>query len=216
MKKNENIEKILDKLNFEGNDVVLDGKVVYSVPNRPTKSEINLLGVTQDENTIYVGSGQCCYGPITILKVTKDDGKISKIYLDAFRLPDFNTYDIIPVEVDYDKMEFSNSDAILCTGFGCAGAGVRLISESSPKTIDVVSEEEFDKMRKDIIEMKRYNNFVLPRLNVNEEEGTISLDLKSSGTYMKKSKDLTSRLNELGVNIKKTIEKNKGYTRIRN
>ncbi len=228
-------QNLIKRLNFQGDDVLLDGKVIFSVPHRYAKSGINLLGVSKNGRTIYIGSGQCCYGPITILINSSQEGEKLNFQLDSMRMPDFNVYDIIPANVDYEKTGFFNADTILTTGYGCAGSGVRLISTYTPKTIEIVSEDEYQKMCN--------SNRVTPRLNVVEQEGIITLDLLKSGYRLKPvksrdpnlpsvlldsnaeewyvsqdvwmSKDLTPVLNEIGVNIEKTIEVNSGYTRIR-
>src|SRR3989338_7388335 len=220
-------KNLVERLNFDGDDVFLDGKVIFSVPHRDTESEINLLGVPQHGRMIYIGSGKCCYGPITILDDVGRDGETPKFRLESFRVPDFNVYDIIPASVDYRKTGFANGGAILTTGYGCAGSGVRLIDTYYPKTIDVVSEEEFQKMWN-----KNVQDLVMPRLNVNDQNGTITLDLLKSGyrlkpgrsrdpklptiliddayeTYVAQdiwaSKDLTPVLREIGVDVETTI-----------
>ncbi|MBU0457007.1 MAG: hypothetical protein ABH824_04110 [Nanoarchaeota archaeon] len=231
-------QNLIERLNFKEDDVFLDGKVIFSVPHRPAKSGINLLGVPENGRTVYVGSGQCCYGPITILKSHSQESEEPNFQLDAMRMPDFNVYDIIPASVDHKKTGFANEGAILTTGYGCAGSGVRLIDTYNPKTIEVVSGEEFQEMWN-----SRVQNWVMPRLNVNEQEGRITLDLLRSGYRLKAgksrdpnlpsilldsnaqewyvsqdvwaSKDLTPVLNEIGVDVEKTIEANRGYTRIR-
>ena len=202
-------KNLVERLNFDGDDVFLDGKVIFSVPHRDTESEINLLGVPQHGRMIYIGSGKCCYGPITILDDVGRDGETPKFRLESFRVPDFNVYDIIPASVDYRKTGFANGGAILTTGYGCAGSGVRLIDTYYPKTINVVSEEEFQKIRMRNDPSGR-NYLDKPRLNVNKEQkDIITLD------WLGESKDLTPILKEIGVDVEKTIEVNKGYTRIR-
>ncbi len=231
-------QKLTERLNFEGDDVFLDGKVIFSVPHRQTQSDINVLGVPQHGREIYVGSGSCCYGFITILHNGATDSETPKFKLDGFRIPDFNVYDIIPASGDYKKTGFGNDGAILTTGFGCAGSGVRLIDTYYPKMIEVVPGIEFQEMWN-----SRVQNFVMPRLNVNEYEGKITLDLLRSGYRLKPgksrdpklpscvldanaqewyvsqdiwaSKDLTPVLDKLGLDVEKTIEANRGYTRIR-
>lgn len=237
-------QNLTERLNFKGDDVFLDGNKIFSVPHRPTESEINLLGVPSGGRIIYVGSGKCCFGPITILMDNaSENGDPSNFQLDQLRIPDFNVYDIIPVSVDHKKTIFANEGAILTTGYGCAGAGVRLIDTYHPKTIEVFSEEEFQKLwNKDV------QSWMMPHLRVDEHKRTISLDLLKAGYRLKPgrsvdpklprmadgtlcliddafenyvsqdiwaSKDLTSVLSEIGVDIEKTIEANNGYVRIR-
>lgn len=229
-------ENLTERLNFEGDDVFLDGKVIFSVPHREAMSEINLLGVPKGRRIIYAGSGKCCYGPITILRDISQEGESPKFILDGLRVPDFNVYDIIPAIVNPSKTGFGNGEAVLTTGYGCAGSGVRLIGTSYPKTIEVVSAEEFQ-------EMKDSRVMITPRLNANRQKGIITLDLLRAGFRLKPGKtrdprlpsvlldsnaqewyvsqdiyesmDLTPVLGKIGVDIDKTIEANLGYVRIR-
>ena len=231
-------QDIGERLNYKGDDVFLDGKVIFSVPHRESQSEINLLGVIKEAGKIYVGSGQCCFGPISILENRAKNGEEPEYELDGLRVPNFNVYDIIPAYVDNKKTRFCNNGAILTTGYGCAGSGVRLIDTNYPKTIDVVSNEEFRGLWGDT----RVQGWVMPYLRVDEQKGTITLDLLKAGYRVKAgksrdptlpsilldsdaeesyvsediwaSKDLTARLVEIGVDIEKTIEQNKGYVRI--
>ncbi len=206
-------QNLTERLNFERDNVLLDGEVIFSVPHRPAVSGINLLGVPQHGRRIYIGSGQCCYGLITILDDIAGEGETPKFQLDGFRVPDFNAYDIIPAHADYKKTGFANEGAILTAGYGCAGSGVRLIDTYYPKTIEVVSGEEFQEMWDSRIQKR-----LMPRINVNEHRGIITLDLLQSSSIAQDiwaSKDLTPVLNDLGVDVEKTIEANREYTRIR-
>lgn len=206
-------QKLIQRLNFKGDDVLLDGEVVFSVPHRDCVSEINILGVLERKyrSDIYVGCGNCCHGPIMILSEHSGEDEEPQIRFDDIRVPDFNVYDIIPARVDYHQAGFPNTQAILATGFGCSGAGVKLISAISPKDIEVVSEKELRQMM-----FKRRP--VRPELRVNEEEGVIDLYFQGPGYMLFKDdgrrKDLTPILREMGVDIEKTIELNRDYDRI--
>lgn len=124
----------------------------------------------------------------------------------------------------------------MTTGLGCAGSGVQLISTCFPKTIEVISYEEFQELR------GNSEQIVKPRLKVDFEEEKIFLELQKGGYRPKpgrtrnprlpsivadseneeffmsqdawKSLDITSRLNEIGVNMGETMEDNRIYSRI--
>lgn len=232
-------ENLLNKLNFEGEDIYLDGKIIFSVPHIKCASRINVLGIPQNGKRIYFGTGECCYGFQGVLEKTEkgeDDFR-----LESLVTANFNVFDIIPVIVDYKKTGFGNGDAVLTTGYGCAGAGVKLTGVYYPDVIEVVSRDEFRKI-------EGIAEFTLPILNVNQQNGTISLDFYRTGYRLKPgrsvdprlprtpdgtlcliddafehyvsqdiiaSKDLTSHLKELGLDIENTMEQNSGYIRMK-
>ncbi len=214
---------LVERLSFDERDVLLDGEAIYSFPElgHNTSTRIRMLGVPQHGKRIYVGSGVCCHGPIVALANHNIGGEEKPNFLVySLRLPSFNVYDILPVAVDPHKTGFQKTrygrysdsdDAILTTGHGCSGSGVSLISIEHPKTIEVISEREYDKMRcgADIKSRFRFEagGIILDFLKRNEY-GCITSDVTAST-------DLTPILNELGVNIKKTIQENSGYARIR-
>ncbi len=233
-------KSLLERLNFQGEDVYLDDKVVFSVPHINTVSGINMLGVSEESSPhggrIYVGSGKCCYGIISVLDhiPNPEDKEAYNFCLKAIMPPDFNVYDIIPAVATGG---FDNSDTMLTTGYGCAGAGVRLMGISSPKTIEVISKDEFN----EIWGSRQVS--MHPRLTIHQQSSTISLDYLRAGYRLKPgrsrnprlptlliddsyepfvsqdvfvSRDLTPVLRDIGVDIEKTIERNKDYTRIRN
>ena len=238
---------LVERLNFQKRDVFLDGNKIFTVPLKDTLGKINLLGVIQSGRRIFVGSGTCCYGPISILEDNaiingslEDEAQNSNtpdFQLETMRIPDFNVFDIIPAIVDCEKTKFANDYALLTTGYGCAGSGVRLVATYYPTAIEVVSGDEFQKMWN-----KNIQDGVRPHLRVDKDKRTITLDLLKSGYRLKPgrsrnpglptcliddsyesyvsqdiwaSKDLTLVLSEIGVDVEKTIEANEGYTRIR-
>mgnify|MGYP001559024461 FL=1 len=255
---------LIERLNFEGTTVYLDGTVIFSglgIPlNNPVDNEVNLLGVTPERTVyqssrqepgkeepiftdpiqtrvIYVGSGGCCEGPISILTSGHKEGEKEDFKLDSVKLPSFNVFDILPVVFgDTDQLD-GERYGLLATGYGCHGRGVKLIGRDCSGYLEVVPSHEF----RDLWD-KRTQNWVAPRLTVSDQTKRITLNLLKSGyrlkpghrrnpnipeflidnnyeTYVSQdihaSKDLTSRLVELGVDIEKTIEANEGYVRIR-
>ena len=217
------------KLNFKGKELFLDGKPILVVPgDNDTVTRINQAGVLG--RTIFVGTGSCCFG--YALKLV--DYQHKPHALESIFTPDLNVHEMLPVSVDYEKAKFPNDGGLLVAGYGCAGSGVRLLSTYSPKSVDVVTTEEFSKM------MGR--DHCKPFLRVDAEAGKISLDLLKAGYRVKAgmqrdpkmpsilvdtsveewhvsqnrmaSKDLTPILTNLGVNIEETIALCKDYTRI--
>ncbi len=226
-------ENLLSRLNFQKQDVYLDGRVIFSAPQITTAGDIQVLGVPQNGQRIYAGTGSCCYGYMAVLERIKEDE--DDFRLEALVPTTFNVFDIIPVSVDYVKTGFGNNDAVLVTGYGCAGAGVKLIGVSHPNMIEVIPRNEFK-------EIEGTTKFTAPRLNVRQQDGAISLDFFRVGDRLKPgrtrtpnlpeilidqnyesyvsqdviaSKDLTQILRDSGVNIKETVERNKDYTRMR-
>jgi len=214
---------LVNRLSFDERNVLLDGEAIYSFPEMGynASSKIKILGVPQHGKKIYVGSGICCHGLIAILNDSNSrEEEKPHFSLGALRLPSFNVEDILPVVIDYDKTGFkktrygrysASDDAILTTGHGCSGSGVSLVSIEHPKTIEVVSEKEYDKMRCGVNIKPRFRfegrGIILDFFKRNEYECITS--------EVTASTDLTPLLNELGIDIGKTIQENSGYARIR-
>lgn len=144
--------KLVDKLSFENTKVFLDGDAIFTVPGRERSLErgINLLGVDERSSTIYVGTGKCCYGYVFKLE---DSSRFKGNYdptrdvpnyeLASIRAVDFNVYDILPIKLDPNEDIVFNGNAFIVSGYGCAGSGVRMVSDSYPVTKEIVSGEEF-------------------------------------------------------------------------
>ena len=249
---------LIERLNFEGTNVYLDGKIIFPGLNIPVDNKISLLGVTPERlvyqssvsepgkesvltdpiqtRIIYVGCGSCCEGPISILTSEHNEGEQENFKLKSVKLPSFNVYDIIPVVLE-EGHQLEEMYGLLATGYGCNGRGVKLFGRDCSAYLEVVPSQEF----RDLWD-KTTQSWVEPRLTVNEQTGGIALNLLNSEyrlkpghrrnpnipdclidynyeTYVSQdvhaSKDLTTKLVELGVDIEKTIEANEGYVRIR-
>ncbi len=230
---------------FNENKVLLDGKIIYAVEgSNASDTGINLLGISNDARTIYVGSGQCCDGPVSVIKDRANGGETPDFQLIGVVKQNFNVYDMTPVMVDPDVTGFASEEAVLTTGYGCSGAGVNLVDPYSKKNVEIVPKEEFSGLWQ-----QRIQNWIMPSLDVStghsrtgERDSRVTLNLLSAGYRLKAGKtrdpnlpsilvdgssqefhvsrnvwvsaDLTSRLRDIGVNIESTLEANRGYTRI--
>lgn len=250
-------QNLIERLNFEGTKVYLDGEVIFSGLDIPVDNQINLLGVTPERTIyrssrqepgkepvltdpiqtriIYVGSGSCCEGPISILTSEHKEGEKEDFKLRSIKLPSFNVFDMLPVVFSGTEQLDGEQYGLLATGYGCHGRGVKLIGQQCSGYLEVVPSQEFR-------EIENTDRFTAPRLTVHQQDDTISLDFYMIGHRLKPgnkrdpnvpdfligpmhetytsqdihaSKDLTSRLVELGIDINKTVEANKGYVRIR-
>ena len=230
-------EKLVERLNFKGTEVYLDGEVIFSGLGIPFDNQINLLGVPQHQRNIYVGCGGCCEGPISILTSQHKEDEKEDFKLDSVKLPSFNVFDILPIVFRGAEQLDGEQYGLLATGYGCHGKGVKLIGQACSGYLEVVPSQEFRELWD-----KGAQDWVEPRLTIDNQTERITLNLLRSGyrlkpghkrnpniprclidqnfeTYVSQdihaSKDLTSRLVELGIDIKKTIEANESYTRIR-
>ncbi|MBS3157026.1 hypothetical protein J4442_02520 [Candidatus Woesearchaeota archaeon] len=254
-------KELIERLNFEGTGIYLDGEAIFSGLDIPVDNRINLLGVTPERTEyqssryepgkkepvftdpvqtrhIYVGCGSCCEGPISVLISEHKEGEKEDFKLCSVKLPSFNVFDILPIVFKGTEQLDGERYGLLATGYGCHGRGVKLIGRDCSGYLEVVPSQEFRELWD-----KRAQDWVEPRLTIDDQTERITLNLLKSGyrlkpghkrnpnipkclidqnfeTYVSQdihaSKDLTSRLVELGVDIKKTIEElNEGYVRIR-
>lgn len=207
---------LIEKLNFEGTKVNLDGKVMFSgrdMPH-PIDNRINLLGVTPERveykscisvpnkepvftdpkyaRLIYVGCGSCCEGPLYILQSVRKEGEEEDFQLDCFKLPRFNVYDILPVAFgDTDQLS-GERYGLLATGYGCHGSGVKLIGRDCSGYLEVVSSHDFMELWG-----PRIQNWVTPRLSLSAQKRGITLDLLKSGHRLKPGHVRTPNLPEI-------------------
>lgn len=202
------------RMSFQGKDVYIDGVKVFTVPFERTQAGINFLGFSRKEKKIYVGSGQCCYGPISILMYSdREGGTKPEVQVDTLRIPDLNVYDIIPINDTY----------ILATGYGCAGAGVRLVDTYYPTITEIVSTDEYYELEKRIRTRTglavswdpRYGDSFRPRLSIDDLTVTVSLEVGTStiSPRQQESKDLNPILKKHGFDTAGIVERNKGYQR---
>ena len=224
---------LAEKLSFQGSEVFLDGERILKVPGDcETRTQIRMLGVCDHKIgdwDVFVGTGSCCHGHVLALDGTR---------LDQILTPDLCVEDMLPMAVDHKKTGFSTSGALLVTGQGCAGGGVRLMSVYYPQVIDIMPTEEFRGMYDG-----RRDGWVIPRLRADPETGRITLDLHRGGYRLRpgmsrdptlpsilldskaeefhvsddlhSTLDLTERLARTGVDVEKSIDLSKDYHRIR-
>jgi hypothetical protein len=226
-------------LNFKGDKVFLDGETIFVIPVRhATMDTVTVVGFWERSKddpspTIYVGSGTCCHGHLYELE---KHGENVPYVLDQVIAVGTNLMDILPAVVNYEKAGFPNGNGVLVVGYGCAGAGVRLISTYYPRCVDVVSTEQF---RSQI----QHGQHTSPVFRVDKSTGTIHLDFRWAGWRVKAGMyrdpalpsiladsqteefyvssadllatiDLSPRLEEVGVDVRKTIELVTNYRRL--
>lgn len=233
--KNMTTRTMAERLNFEGDKVFLNGEVIFSIPVRhETKDTVTVVGFWEPKDghfpAIYVGSGTCCHGHLYELEKHKAE---DPYVLSQIIAVDTNLMDILPASVNYKKAGFPNSNGVLVVGHGCAGAGVRLVGTYYPRFVDVVSAEQY------FSQISR-GQHTSPVFRV--DKATIHLDIRRAGWRVKAgmrrdpalpsiladarteefyvssdlwgTMDLTPRLEEVGVDVSKTIELVTSYRRL--
>lgn len=221
-------------LSFQNGVVYLNGQTIFTVPvKRATMNTVTVLGYNEFDgelgDQLLVGTGTCCHGHLYKLQKSEGEYPLSQVIA-----VDTNVMDILPVSVDYKKTGFANESAVLVVGYGCAGAGVRLLGTSYPRMIDVITSEQL---------MANIPNgqHAAPIFRADKNSGTIHLDIRRAGFQQKPgtkreaglpsilvdkneefrvsvdvwtSMNITKRLEEVGVDIGKTIELVSTYRRI--
>ncbi len=245
-------DDLIGRLGFKSDSVFLDGNMIFTVPfTNPAEFSINVLGLeylpdtlVENKYRLFVGSGGCCYGPVSILEAKA--GKTPHFEMRTLRIPDLNANDIIPARVNPEISDFPNREAFLVTGDGCAGGGVRLISTYYPRSREMVSTPE---KTTEIVSTPDYRkclgeNVAVPRLRIDYQKGSISLDFMAvgfprypdsfnkgwralpsimttkelQGRYVSQvvcaSMDLTSALRDRDIDMEDTLTANRRYRRI--
>lgn len=188
------------------------------------------------DRVILAGTGHCCKGYLVeildrtrktdALRLSKADFSDEAISAEEkehinhsshsigsiFSL-DFVVEDVMPVE--WRRNGFNNrgerigkgynTRGYLVTGNGCAGAGVRLIDEATSKIVNVVGSDEFYELTEHEFFDKRFEAYT---------DCGISLYLRG-GEFRDRLRgiDLTSRLEDLGVDVDGSIGLNLEYDR---
>lgn len=173
--------KLIESLNYEKLDVFRAGKKVFTVP--VPEDYIQLLGVSGDldkpaeeaKGALYVGTGNCCFGYVYQLDLAETP-RLSRIMS-----PDLIVMDMYPVSTSYEKTDFGNEWSLLVAGYGCAGAGVRLLGVYYRKQIDILSTKEYNSLMPG-------GEHSSPRFRLDPERRTIMLDLCKAGYRLKPGK----------------------------
>ncbi|MDO8556752.1 MAG: hypothetical protein Q7R96_06300 [Nanoarchaeota archaeon] len=229
-------KKLIERLAFEGHDVFLDAEKVLTEPltELPLHSGNAIAVIGYGDRKLFVGSAGCCQGLFSTY-AQQGTEEAPTFRLERVAMPDLNVYDILPVLTDTKKTGFGNPDAVLVTGGGCAGAGIRLLDQYYPKSHDILSTEEFG----NLAERVSGTGHAKSRLRV-DQTGKVLLDF-SRGYWRTKAgmpstrfgnilvgsneelvfaeqpiytEDLTPRLEKFGLNIKGTKTINERYDRI--
>jgi len=223
-------------LGCEGGRLFLDGELIFTVPvEESTSSRINLAGYWEPAqdifSTIYVGSGSCCHGHLYELIKPRDGAYI----LGGINSVDTNVWDILPVSVDCDRAGFPTPRGVLVVGHGCAGSGVRLISTYYPQSVDVVPAEQYrsqfppqelaspifrvDHTLESIyLDFRRAGWRVKPGKRRNPALPSIVADSEAEEYFISSdlwsSLNITSRLEEVGVDLGETLGLVSSYRRL--
>lgn len=227
-------EELVKKLSFKENRLYLDGNEILSIPGNKTCARINIVGVRG--GSIYIGTGGCCHG--YLFEMEKSAGE--SFVLDDFFSVDFNIFEMMPVVM---RGENSLNRAMLVSGYGCAGSGIRIVSTYDARSISVISRDEYkgvEDFKPEDIGLDK-TGFKEHRLNLDDKAGKISLDLYNIGKRVKsgmtrqagvpeflmtgeeeycvsdrasKSENLTQRLERFGVDIPASLELARSFRKI--
>ncbi len=205
---------LIERLNFEGTKVYLDGKVIFSGLSLPcfndVDNRINLLGVMSERieygsvytepnkepvfrdpkyvRLIYVGCGGCCEGPISILTNGRSDGEETSEcndYEEDFRLYSFK----LPSFNVFDILPvvFGNTDQLDGERYGLLATGFGCHG-SGVKLMgrDCSGYLEVVPSR-DFRELRnaKTQNHGAPRLTISAQTRGINLNLLESGFRLK-------------------------------
>lgn len=214
---------LIDRLNFKDTRLYLDGTEILNVPGNKSNAEINII--TTDENKIYVGTGGCCKG--YLLELERHDKSFN---LEEIFAVDFCVLEILPVVLPGNPA--GNPKSALVSGYGCAGSGIRMINLYGAKSTNVMSTEDFKAITGVEHRMPRFRT----------DNGKISIELTYAGYRLKPgmkkqpgvpeflagpesefytsddvyaSRDITAKLEEIGVDVAKTIDEAKAFRKIK-
>ncbi len=220
---------LIERLSFTASqpELYLDGKLIFTTPKTHfTTDGINVIGVDETRGIIDIGTGQCCHGYFYRLQWSKEN---SQFNLELIRHIDLNVYDLLHAKPAKITTDVPTKQAVLATGYGCAGEGVRLIGLYDPIVTDILPDFH------GLWDRNEWGR-ISPRFRVSE--GRIYLDIHgidrmfssarnpnkpaelhdaSDKTYtagVSNSFDLTERLANAGVDINQTLEFAKDYKKL--
>lgn len=229
-------EKNLPAIRFQGKDVYLDQKLAFSVPGaNTTKTHINVIGAIFDPSSygikdMYIGTGSCCHGHLLHTRMENGELELSQILT-----PDFNVYDILPlVTSDCKKAGLgNNNEGLLAVGYGCSGAGAKIIGEYCCKMTEIVGEGELRSLMgdnpcdptfvidlgKDSIRLDLFKIGLRAKPGRTREPGLPSILMNPANEEFYRTEeivnslDLKSRLESKGVDFKNTFRRLEDYSR---
>jgi hypothetical protein len=217
-------ENLIERVSIDGGRrILLDDKPVIEIPGGTysMKNGINMAKVSP-KGELYIGTGTCCDGYVVRGSIIKDErkGVEESCIRDIYNIP-FNVNDILPVVNSEDSKE---PWSFLTGGSGCSGAGIRLYGTKDfmPITKEVISENHYMELKEGIDNAhpyfriedgKVFLDFDRCRFRTDEGEYPTFTQLDTKGHYVIDgphfSKDITQYLKWEGIDIEKTIERNK-------
>lgn len=226
------MKKLIERLDFHDSQLYLDEKEILRSPGNGSNGEIDIVTTTfiNNKQIIYVGTGGCCHG--YLLELKKDYDK--NFTLNEIFAVNFNVFEILPLILRSELGSgSSNEHAVLVAGSGCAGSGLGLVNLYQVRYLDVITREQY----KFALGLK----FKHPRLSGDYESSKVNFELYDIRTrllpgrirdpkvpnclvtsaeefyisdYASYKLDITQKLEELGVDILKTLELTKKCEKI--
>jgi len=218
-------EQMISNLSIEDNKVLLNGKIMFTVPiERHYPNVVGYWAPEENNSSILIGSTACCHGHLYVILPNADD----TYRIDEINSVDLNIEDMIPLAADHKKTGFGFETGFLVTGSGCSGSGVRLVDYRDPKVINILSSKEYHSkyprderaapvFKADISTKKIYLELrqVVRRIKAGKTrtpglpsflfDGQNEESIIYSGLWARV--DLTPKLREIGADIEKTFEK---------
>jgi hypothetical protein len=187
-----------------GSDLFLGGRKIFTVPvQHHTMSEIRVAGLVEWEregvlrgtvSELFLGTGTCCHGHLYKLDNQGKGGLVLKQIITI----DTNVMDILPIIRE-------NAISVLVVGYGCAGAGVRLVDMMSPRTVDIMPQAEFR------AQFMPHGHFTKPTFRFDGK--SIDLNVELGGWLADRIVNLNDVLTKAGVDIEKTMGLLEGFKR---
>jgi hypothetical protein len=178
---------LVDLISFNQGELYLNGDLTFKVPLVGFfMDEINVVGIDQESETIYVGTGECCRGHLYTITKIEEAFLLSKI-----TSVDFNVFGILPTNLGE-----------LVSGWGCDGLGVRFVPHSSHVIHQVISSEECCDSSYD-------REYPRPHLIYNDD--SIQMVFKNDYGDLGRTINLNDRLKEIGIDLEKSLEKCKEF-----
>ncbi len=189
----------IERIEIKDAELLLDGEPYFKSLNTMGDTRvIRVVGVLEKPNgatEVHIGTGGCCFGyVINILQGSPEA-------IEFLTPVNYNIHDLMPIvfqkPADCKIPGEMTSNDVLTTGYGCHGAGVKLVSLHTPRIKEIVPGKEIYSY------IKPSHIAVYPRFRTEKEK--IYLDFIAGNFTSKRfvpsgtghSIDLTDRLRTL-------------------